>query len=549
MKFEIEKKYEYFYKIYNTIEIDFSKGHYDKIYNKIKNIEDYLSKFQNYISSRINYDENNYKHDYCISILGMFGGCLIDIGYGQSNNRPLSWGVKIYDTLFNLNGIEKNTHYSHLLYNYANGLSSQLKLKQGMVNKIFFIDDDSIIISEKAKYLYRTVLDLVHNGPKENTNFANMLEQQYGRCIESIDYYDRALIDDPNHAMALANKGKTLYFLSHFNKKNTAITLITEAYFNIKNALKTGMEAYPQNYFLKELKIIEETHPWLKEQKEITCRSKIDNKKSFKSFYLKFCNKHQLFLNPLTKEHKCEAALCDPLLISGFLIDIDDNQFYKYAEYINRLKQEYVFARYLTAQSYYQSQSLKFLDKDVDLVDTLNYTMYGIFTEQARVAYRVAFSVLDKISFVINDYYNIGFSKNHISFELLSFAKHFIKHPDTRISRKLKSLKPVNNPFLAALIDLANDFTGEHLSDIREIRRALEHRFFNLYMLSSDKKLTTEYFREKLIDLLKIIKSGIFYIILMIDWEERKKRTKVDSTKIVNLDTYLIDNKFKMEYF
>lgn len=174
--------------------------------------------------------------------------------------------------------------------------------------------------------------------------------------------------------------------------------------------------------------------------------------------------------------------------------------------------------------------------------------MYNIFIEQARVAYRVAFSILDKIAFIVNDYYELGFSDKSISFEKISIRKHFIDMPNTKITNKLKKLTPINNPFLAAIIDLANDFTGDYFENIREVRRTLEHRFYNIYMMSDDGKLTPEYFRDTLLELLKLIKSAIFYTVLMIDWQERKKLGQVDKSKIVELDTYLINDSFKKEY-
>lgn len=535
-------------KLYKSIYNDISKGLIKESFARIKSIKKIIDDSHEYITDINTYEKKYNGQNYHIQILGMFGGCLIDIGYNDLMDDALDWGVNIYQSIYKIKNIDKNDNYANILFNYANGLSEQLKRKQGLLKQIFFKDNESIELSEKTKIIYRETLQYGKNNPRENVNYGNLLEQQFGRSYESIEYYDRALSKNPNHSMALANKGETLYYLSYFNSNNAAKVLIFESYFLIKKALEIRMEVPPQQYFEKKLQQILKTHPWLRNEKYLSCNAKINQKKSFKSFYYRFCHKNQLFLNPLSKDHKCDAALCDSLLLRGVLAKNGNNKYHRFAEYINRLKQEYVFARYLTAQSFYQSSSISFIDRDVDLIDTLNYTMYNIFIEQARVAYRVAFSILDKTAFIVNDYYELGFSDKSISFEKISIRKHFIDMPNTKITNKLKKLTPINNPFLAAIIDLANDFTGDYFENIREVRRTLEHRFYNIYMMSDDGKLTPEYFRDTLLELLKLIKSAIFYTVLMIDWQERKKLGQVDKSKIVELDTYLINDSFKKEY-
>lgn len=372
------------------------------------------------------------------------------------------------------------------------------------------------------------MLNINYEDPMHYVNYANLLSFRFGRNYESIEFYDKALAIDPNFPLALANKGETLYYLAGFNDINTTNVIIIDSHFFIKRALDIGMEAGATKHYQEIIAKITEKYQWLREYKYSPCHKSFEVfKNPFKNFHINFCHKNRLFLNPLTIEHTCPAALHDPLKMGDIAINnsVHDNS-HRFQEYLNRLKQEYVFARYLTVQSFYKSKDLSFIDNDNALVDSYSDTINNIYIEHARVAYRVAFSLLDKIALFVNEYYQLGLAPNKIYFGSLSIKKYIAGKNNKYITPKLISLCPIQNPFLAAIIDLANDFEGEYFSDIREMRRKLEHRFFNIYRFERNGKMSLESFNSILLQLLYLIKSTIFYIVQMIDYEESKKSFK-----------------------
>src|SRR5207245_1998729 len=83
--------------------------------------------------------------------------------------------------------------------------------------------------------------------------------------------------------------------------------------------------------------------------------------------------------------------------------------------FFNQIKQEFVSARYL----YYEglrSKGPHFSDRDVLLYNTLDYPVYSLATEKLRAAFRLAYSLFDKISFFLNHYLQLGHNPNKVSF-------------------------------------------------------------------------------------------------------------------------------------
>ncbi len=484
--------------------------------------------------------------NYHISIIFNLGGFLVDIGCFTSNENILDRGIDLTENLTCIKNIDSHKYYPNMLYNLANGLSTKLKWNQGQEKKIFFKD---IVLSERVKSIYRKAIQIDQTDPKIIINYANLLKNQFGRSYESLECYDKALSLNSNQAMALSNKAETLLFLLQFIGGNAAKTIIIDSYFMLKRAIEIGLETGPLNYFTEIFENLENNYPQLLEMEEYNCKQSIeDPKDTLKEFYMRFCHSNRLFLNPLSKEHQCPAALYDPLTISKMIVGMKDQEkYHRFSGYINRLKQEYIMARYLAAQSFYKNNELKFINDGISLIDTLDYKVYSIFLEHARAAYRMAYGILDKIAFVINEYQGIGFKQDRLSFHYLSFWKHCNDKLDPKICDKLNKMHPIRNPFLASILDLANDFENNYFTDLKNIRNALEHRFFDIYSEHSVDQIGPSQFRSTLLDLLRLVKNAIFYVVMMIDWEERKKETNIDPKGIINMQGILIPDDWKVE--
>jgi hypothetical protein len=496
-------------------ELLFLKPTIEKYFDEIKNID------------VINDDDS--KANYVLITILNYGGFLIDCAGVVRDENLLDEGIYFTKNLFS-RVTKENKFYSNIAYNLANGLEEKIKIKQHNSNHHYWIGDKN---TEESKRLYRNILDQISTDDvlvlPLLTNYANLLNGRLGRVLESLNYYDKALSINSKFSMALANKGYVQTLFASVLSGEASSIFTHEAYINIKHALKIGLDEGPKIYFNSIQEQIKNLFPEIENLGEnIECKNILkDADDSFKSFYKVFCNENNLYLNPISNNHKCEAALYDPLTIKRMMIKKSevDNKFYKIVGNFNQIKQEFVLARYLAAQSFFQDIELNFVDDGVVILDTLDYSVFNIYIEQAKTSFRISYSLLDKIAFVFNQYLNLGLKENAIYFYKLSplFSDSIIK-----------KLSPLQNPYISAILDLANDFNNGYYQKLAELRNAFEHRFKSIHIYSIPRRVTNDdknldasemltavEFRKLLIDLLKIVKAAIFYLVLMIDWEER----------------------------
>ena len=124
--------------------------------------------------------------------------------------------------------------------------------------------------------------------------------------------------------------------------------------------------------------------------------------------YRIWCLDNKLFLNPLNDLGAHRIAARDILHLPPFVAPIDEPP--SLLGLFNQLKQEFVTARWL----YYdgtRGKGVHFADRDVVLLNTLDYPTYSIAIEKVKAAYRLAYSLFDKIAFFLNAYLDLSWTK------------------------------------------------------------------------------------------------------------------------------------------
>ncbi|MDB5137145.1 MAG: hypothetical protein JWP37_3748 [Mucilaginibacter sp.] len=117
--------------------------------------------------------------------------------------------------------------------------------------------------------------------------------------------------------------------------------------------------------------------------------------------YRKWCLKHQLYTNPLNDLGNYTIADHDVLHLPTMTVAAGEPP--KYHTLFNQLKQEYATARFLYYEGT-QPHKQHYADQDVKLVDTLEYAEYSIHMEKVKIAFRLIYSLFDKIGYLLNDY-------------------------------------------------------------------------------------------------------------------------------------------------
>jgi HEPN superfamily protein len=80
------------------------------------------------------------------------------------------------------------------------------------------------------------------------------------------------------------------------------------------------------------------------------------------------------------------------------------------------MKQEFVSARWMLYEGLHATR-VHFSDRDVTLLNTLDYPTLGLPIEQVKAAYRIAYSLLDKIAYFLNDYAKLGMNARQVYFK------------------------------------------------------------------------------------------------------------------------------------
>jgi hypothetical protein len=454
-------------------------------------------------------------------------GFLVDIGFGLNDQNIIRQGLDIGEQ--NLKNQKDTKYNSNIHYNLANGYLSLYGLAERKTGIEAIPQSENL---QKAKLYFREALKLceeVNFDFKKQVfvNYANCLDT-LGRGIEALNAYDNAITIDKKFSMAIGNRAKALRFFADISGQYRG-AIYLEAYQAIKSIIDNqdliaigGLDA--KKSFENELQEIES----VKDIKDLTKKlehSKYSTTKlsEFEKFYLDFCAKENLFLNFHIHDSQCESAITDPIFISP-ITKIEDNEtFYQLAKYINQIKEDYAIARLLLVQSQFKREDFDSISRRTTFVNTLDYSQFNLYFGLLKSAFKEAYNILDKIAVFINDYYKLGLTEDKIYFKS-------IWQKDNKIRDEILKSKNIS---LYALYDIYQDFKSGHYKNIKNIRNASTHRklvIFDSVLTDWDKKddknnIGYNTMLNETINLLRLTKSAIIYLINFVNIEENKKRS------------------------
>lgn len=371
------------------------------------------------------------------------------------------------------------------------------------------------------------------------TNLGNQMDT-VGRFVEALDYWQQAIALRPNFGMAVGNRGRGLvaYAWSLYDRGHKRLFL-KFAHSDLGAALSPDAEyegPYPQAlaYFGAVKKRIEEH---VSNLDEIKLHDHDMGETPEEQEYRQWCLQHKLFLNPLNDLGPHSVANRDILMLPSFFTQADEPP--TLVGFFNQLKQEYVSARWLLYQGT-QAHSVHLSDRGVRLYNTLDYSSHCFVVEQTKMAFRMAYSLFDKLALFLNDYLQLGMNDREIYFKTIWYqhrsAKPFPLRPQFR--------NLDNWPF-RGLFWLAKDLFDEQLSDVIEpearefyvLRNRLEHRYVRIHegflsdsspgleILSSRLaySITRDNLKAKTLRLFRLVRAAMIYLMLGMHREEARK--------------------------
>lgn len=489
----------------------------------------------------------------------------IDDISSQTEEEQIDIVGQLFDFSFdnqNIDGIQKSFNLieqikidklsdigkTNLFYDISNGWSYLRKLKYFNRSGAW-----SFQMEELTKEIYFLRKAVTSEGfakvQKERqcqilTNLGNTFSF-IGRFVEAQTYWNKAIDIIPLFSMAIGNKGYGLYHYGQilFDDSHKSI-FYNHAYHYLKDALelKQFLEGDAENEFRQLIEYIERTYrdDLYTKKFDLNGFNLGDNVELLE--YRKWCLSNKLYINPINDLGANTIASHDCLNLSSIKIKIKSPP--TFFSLYNQIKQEYATARFLLFNSIVKNDT-HFSDEDVVILDTMETAVHSYNLEQAKLSFRVSYSILDKIAYLLNDYLNIGMASHKVSFRSI-----------WQTNDKLNStFENSDNWALRGLYWLSKDVYETDFKEVIEpkaqeiskIRNHIEHKCLKiieskqLYESLFDTKNDISYvierreFEQKTFNLLRLTRAAIIYLSLAIDHEEKKKPKDKEKTSPIQL--------------
>jgi hypothetical protein len=399
------------------------------------------------------------------------------------------------------------------------------------------------------------------------TNHASLLDT-LGRTFDAIAVWNAALRIIPSFAMALGNRGRGLKTLANIigNDRQRAIVAL-HAYdglisANSNNAIFEAIDP------TQAIESFSNTAGEIKSVMNIEAVRKLQqldvgrkSRSTAENTYRQWCLQNQLFLCSLNELGPHLAAATDDLALPPLTVGFNDrpNGYLPppIIGFFNQMKQEYVAARYTLFEGI-SSTKVHFSDRGVTLVDTLDYPLYSLASERVRMAFRIAYSLLDKVAFLVNHYWGLNKEVKSISFKNV-----WMEERGTRLLPQFEAYKnlPLRGLFWLSKELFDKELNGTTASDARElhaIRNALEHTYLNVsegwaqtfvkHDADSSEfgiSIGSDELEAKALRVLKMARSALFYVSFAVGIEERAKRSADPSVLTFSMPLNRLENSRK----
>lgn len=268
----------------------------------------------------------------------------------------------------------------------------------------------------------------------------------------------------------------------------------------------------------------------------------------------------RLFLNPLNDLGLYRISAWDTLSLPDFRGPIGAPP--SLIGFFNQMKQEYASGRWLLYDGLH-SDRVHFSDRRVVLFNTLDYPAYSLAIEKVKAAYRVGYSLLDKIAYFLNDYAGLAIDARNVYFRTVWYENNDLKKGTIR-----KQFLHRNAP-LRGLFWLSKDLFDPGLQDVMEpdaralyaIRNHLEHSYLKVHeiLIPRSKEYDIESpwrdrlaysigrmdFEAKALKVFRLARASLIYLALAMHREERRRAMDRPEDRYMPMDLPIIEDRWK----
>lgn len=388
------------------------------------------------------------------------------------------------------------------------------------------------------------------------TNYGNTLNH-YGRFVEASDEFKKAIEDAPFgmalylNAESLRTYGGLLYDEGHQQVFLSKIMVL------IEQALKYNLENGAQESCLNFKNVLSgyAIAPMDSEFYNSFALGKSKKEREYRTW----CANNTLFLNPLNDLFSYSIVANDVLGAPSIVYKVGANPYFH--SFYNHLKQEYVSARWSLFEGL-NLESIHFSDYDTVLHETYDNAMYCFAIEKIKSAFRIQYSIFDKIAFFIVKYFQIDDLKDHqIDFKTIWYS-------DIKTRKKLREIFDAKeNLPLLALFRMSKDFmvtkqptdfdTEVPIDSLAqrlwEIRNTIEHKYLKVQYFNFSQNdlndISTVITYDELLELSMVItkkaRAALIYLSLAVHQEEELKKKSFGKGIILPMGGSVLQDKYK----
>lgn len=365
------------------------------------------------------------------------------------------------------------------------------------------------------------------------TNLANAFDG-LGRFVEAIELYDLARALAPDYGMPSANRGLALKaYAQCVSDPGHARFLLHYAVQSMESALDLPLDSEAVRSQVSEVLAMSrkalgdwtpEAHAWSL------------GKTNAERAYRKWALRERLFLNPLNDLGELPIAAHDPLCPLSIATKAGEGP--SFFGFLNSMKQEYASARFLLFQGFHR-RGPHFSDRGVKIVNTLDYPVHRLGMEEVKIAFRLAYSLWDKVAAFLNQYFQIGLAANAVYFRTVWFEKP--REGVLRAAFSGRANWPLRGLFWISkdLFERRDDHRSVQAPDARELadlRHQLEHRHLRvLEWADADgepadaiqdadaRAIAQDVLQRKALRILKLIRASLMHLVYAVTAEERAR--------------------------
>jgi hypothetical protein len=379
-----------------------------------------------------------------------------------------------------------------------------------------------------------------------------------GREIESLDCWRRVLDVEPNFGMTLCNRARNLAdYAEALDYKDEKALFYWVAHRVASAAIAPTAIYAPVHNDELNLSRTKELKEWIESFLDVRGITALDplkdhdipateEERDYRNWSLTNC----LYLNPFNDLGGYSVAATDSVGLAAHVVPVDAP--YRFESFFDQMKQEYVSARLLLYEGL-KAKRPHFSDKGVLLGVTEPRASLCLAVERIKAAYRISYSLFDKIGFFINAYMELGIPERQVTFRTLWRAGD--KQPIRG------AFDQTGNWGFCALYWLSKDFFEKANDEVAEpqarrlseIRNFLEHKYLRVTVGESPNAppddlalmVSRGQFELKAIHLLKLARTALIYLTIGVRYEERRREPARSTVSIEEIPStsYLPDSE------